>query len=77
MQTVNAISDTGELCELVQAWDCTGPNFNGYVYNQGIALEMMSLGCDIRILTIVRFHDGSRRYMSGVIADHALGFTLI
>ena len=53
----------------VQAWECTGAPFNGYVYTQGIALDKLAAGCDIVSVTIVRHTDGSREYLRGTIAS--------
>jgi hypothetical protein len=38
----------------IQAWECTGPAFNGYVYSQAIALDMFARGCDIRMVWLPR-----------------------
>ena len=40
----------------VQAWECTGPAFNGYVYTLAIALDMLARGCDIRMTWLPRTH---------------------
>jgi hypothetical protein len=40
----------------VQAWKCTGPNFNGYVYTQLIAIDKFADGCDITMVWLPRNH---------------------
>jgi hypothetical protein len=55
------------MTEYVQAWECTGP-FNGYVYDSGVMLDKMALGCDIVSVTFVRHADGSREYLPNTIA---------
>jgi hypothetical protein len=57
------------MTQYVQAWECRGPNFNGYVYTQEIALRKLSEGCDIQIVTIIRHENGDREYHPGAIAS--------
>lgn len=38
----------------IQAWECTGPDFNGYVYSQEIALSKFADGCDITMVWLPR-----------------------
>jgi hypothetical protein len=56
--------------QYVQAWECTGPLFSGYVYDQAIALDKMALGCDIESVTIVRHPNGAREYLRGTVASY-------
>jgi hypothetical protein len=55
----------------IQAWEIKSPEFSGYVYDQAIALRKWgeSKGpATMEILTIVRYEDGSREYLKGVMA---------
>lgn len=36
------------------AWECKGPNFDGLVYTQEIALAKLSDGCDVEMVRIMR-----------------------
>lgn len=54
--------------EYVQAWECTGPTFSGYVYAQAIALDKLAQGCDIISVTFVRYPDGRREVIKGAVA---------
>jgi hypothetical protein len=58
----------GKSATYVQAWLCEGEAFSGYVYDQGIALDKMAIGCDITSVTIVRHNNGDREYLKGTIA---------
>jgi hypothetical protein len=53
--------------EYVQAWVCSGP-WSGIVYDQMIALDKLSQGCDIQSVTIVRHEDGTREHLPGTVA---------
>ena len=56
------------MAEYVQAWECKGPEFSGYVYTNDIAFKKLAEGCDITAVTIVRHNDGSREYLKGCLA---------
>jgi hypothetical protein len=54
----------------VQAWECTGGPFSGYVYDQDIAIDKMALGCNIMAVTIIRYDDGAREFLKGTLAAY-------
>lgn len=54
--------------EYVQAWECTGPEFSGYVYSRETMLDKMQAGCDVLAVTIVRHRNGDREYHKGALA---------
>lgn len=55
----------------IQAWEFSGPEFNGFVYDQQVALRKLGeqrTGAMITI-TIVRHENGDREYLRGTIAS--------
>lgn len=43
----------------IQVWKCTGPDFNGYVYDQGVALNKFAAGCCIEMVWLPRTREPS------------------
>lgn len=53
--------------EYVQAWECIGPAFVGYVYSMDVMLSQLEAGCNVRTVVIVRHGDGTREYLPGAL----------
>lgn len=64
------------MAKYIQAWEFSGPEFSGFVYDKTIAmrkLDEQTSGAMI-MTTIVRYENGDREYLRGTIASEVQAY---